>query len=382
MDNNQTPIPQQPIIPTKPNPQEQIEAPKKKLLVFLSLISVVVLLIIFGIGFYVINKINSQPMSEVAQEIIPAGTSTPTQAFPLQTYTNTSHGYSFQYPGNWILETTSNTNLIKSPDYKTNEKQELQEGAAILISALETNETDIEKAIYPPTIAGTDKPKNFKKTTVDGMSAVEFDGQIDGYAIIATALIKDGSAYGIQLGSPQKQIDQYVPIYKALVSSFKFTSNNQLISPDLKTYTNSKYGLSFEYPANWIYTNNDTDQGFYVSFKHPDKIYDLFSVSVEKSDLSLADYMNQCLLEIIPPGQTCPKVDLTVGAKDVFIDGIPGKQVQEPLAQAQYLPTYIKKDNQIFEFDTFSISYVVTKQEDDNYKKATQKILENIKFTQ
>ena len=74
------------------------------------------------------------------------------------------------------------------------------------------------------------------------------------------------------------------PMFKQILSTFRFTGTSSVVTSSWKTYRNEKYGFEFKYPADWTIHEVIPDKGymnepwrsfeFYASYTNPERSHD------------------------------------------------------------------------------------------------------------
>lgn len=148
-----------------------------------------------------------------------------------KTYQHPSLSYSFQYPSSWTVEKDSNPQsgsnisdmtLIISPDVvdKTgNEGIGIKQGASMTVLVSSKKAADKELSYYLN--KGDASISNPKSLTVSGESAVQYNAEAEGPALLTTLFYHNGLRYFIHTETASSDFQKYLPEYDKLVKSFK-----------------------------------------------------------------------------------------------------------------------------------------------------------------
>jgi hypothetical protein len=229
---------------------------------FLVVLSVIALLILTGIGSYVLGTRSSQPPTNIfpahsTVQISPVPTADETVNW--KKYSNTK--YSFSYPSNWVLSGTDKSQQfylnqtaasLKGPDY------------IMLVSTFDkkflklTFADPIGKKVNPAEQVFTQKTENitvggypaFKtKTEVLKGSGTETSPGVGLFVDLGTDVL----SLSMRTDDPQvdsKIFDQIINTFK-IIDSAAGNQDQTVNTSDWKTYTNTSYGYSIQYPSSW-----------------------------------------------------------------------------------------------------------------------------------
>ena len=131
------------------------------------------------------------------------------------------------------------------------------------------------------------------------------------------------------------------------------------LTANWKTYRNEEYGFEFKYPSAWKYQEDNSRKnkdGFIVLIFPEHEIYNIVSLTVYKSNLSLDDFLKESLCGGRMECKTFKN------AETVIFSNISAKKVEIPTWDETYTgAVFFSKNMSIFE-----ISYV--RQEESYYK--------------
>ncbi len=262
-----SPVEQQPTQPT----QNKSSTFSKWIRLFL--IGIASLIIVLG-GVYLLG-VKNQPIKQAQQEATKSTpTSIPNPTTTWQTYTITNNKYSIKYPSNWKSFSTSNVgdlSYFTAPrgepgygnsdiDIRINKKATMSDRPTIddsLESYIKYIETNGNIETSPTQVI-----QSIKKITAEASTAgylVEwkpngsFGPAIKRYTTFFE--LPNDKSSTIEIGGRE---GHYLDIYNLMITTFKFIDQNQTSdTTNWKTYTNSQYNLSIQYPSSWYETKGN-----------------------------------------------------------------------------------------------------------------------------
>lgn len=201
-----------------------------------------------------------------------------------KTYTNTKYGYAVKYPADGsFVEVPSGIENADDKGYDIDfsfGKSLTIDGIEIMASKNARNDKTIGELVETRNnvaMANTNVPGYAEKIQIDGKPAFEWITYLGGpgsQRIGAIALLFDGSDYYYVVRTG----DQFSPeftaekekIFNTFLSTFKFTTSGDI--SNWKTYNNSKFGFSIDYPNNWNVGVNSLRQEPSLVFCPPENI--------------------------------------------------------------------------------------------------------------
>lgn len=181
--------------------------------------AVLIVIVLLFMGGYIFNKSPVQPTTVSVQP----SPDDSVQKKSWTTFTHPTAGYIVQYPSNWIGGIVNQDFSVKSPDYQMSSEDfpVLEKGAEFLIRVKKTNHSTIDDVFNNDPLASKIA---FNKTTmtVDGLPAIQYDFDYEGYRATETILTKNGNYYAVMY----RYVDDtsklhYWNDYIRLLSSFK-----------------------------------------------------------------------------------------------------------------------------------------------------------------
>ena len=156
-----------------------------------------------------------------------------------KTYTNTKYGFEVQYPQEWDISIPNNTADVIVLFHQKN-SQENTENPVLWISVLEKYKDkelqEVFNGVYEPKYNFSTECQKITTTAgASGYSCSTVNG--DDHLLF----VSNGLIFEIFNSMLNKTADK-------VISSFKFTTP-QADTSNWKTYTNTKYGFEFKYPA-------------------------------------------------------------------------------------------------------------------------------------
>jgi len=211
----------------------------------------IVLLLIIGIGIYFLksnsSKTNNSNSSQITQQIQPiqaAPTVTSDATANWETYKDKT-GFAFRYPQAWKLTTKE---ISWDSSKRTNVTLAFTESGKeynLIIHSIGSgspaaDQTKTEKIVLDG--------EEFTKTTFFKNNKPFFIWLISSQS----SNVNKSMFETIQIDIPVVNQEEYIKIFNQILSTFKFTDQNQTVDvSNWKTYTNSLGGFSFNYPPEW-----------------------------------------------------------------------------------------------------------------------------------
>lgn len=225
-------------------------------------------------------------------------------------YTNHIENYSFKSPADWTLSQKFNTSSYQDPRIKTPDNitvsifppGEPTEGDRLPFATVveitvqkpqpRANEADVKKGqesfeqayLKSNTDDKTQRTNKVASLTVDGKKAIQtitkpIPGDIKETVYAYETQIRNGvNIYSIKFRGTEKIVQANFDAYKQILNSFKFTGPEPTFTqPTLQTYTNEKYGYSFQYPSNWLVNSfqGDYNKGIAVVDENDREVFNL-----------------------------------------------------------------------------------------------------------
>ncbi|MDO8620930.1 MAG: hypothetical protein Q7R31_01480 [Candidatus Levybacteria bacterium] len=238
MDNVSQPIPQQaPVQPEIP-PTNSNSNWLKTLAIGFGIVSIGTAI---AVGGYFLGTKNSQPVIESKIVVQPSPTPADETA-NWKTYTDKNHLYSIRYP----VEFTTTISDSKSNVMDAS-------GAFNLAISTELTNLDLNSYVDQKSSCSEINSKNGISYIIDSKNSLRFEqtpcgqtGSTDIYTI------NNGVAYHFSIAT-QANYDSYLKTLNQILSTFKFTNQNQTVDPtaNWKTYTNGSLKFSVKYPNSW-----------------------------------------------------------------------------------------------------------------------------------
>lgn len=255
---------EQPTQTTTPPVQEPQVKPKKNVVLIVALI-LLFLLMAAGLGY--LGYQNYLLRTQLSKFQTTSSPQTETTNNNWKKFTSPDGGFSFEIPQDWdthFLKTTLIVAPQKEIDYLKSLQGGIEGGKHFVVSI---------NQYYPGNSLlkeSSDENRDVTKKTisVDGQQADEYDSLVKqdypGFNTgdqITTINVKNGAKYlSIDLLD-----SQYKTTFDHIISSFKLLSDTSI-----KTYTDSQYGFTFEYPSDWKITQQTPDQVKYIPVSSPD----------------------------------------------------------------------------------------------------------------
>lgn len=255
------------------NPVSQpVQIPEKPKINYLMIGGIIlVCFAVFGIGGYYLGTKQSAlksltPLSNVTPSFTPTSSETPNPTTDWKTYTITTEPtlglvhYAIKVPASW-KQIEHSSNFQNTETFQDTYGQFTYQ----LVINQEKNFNDQTGKPYATLKEVTGFPYNVPTLTVDGQQAAQVlprAGSESYYKVLFFS--KDSKlVLSIELDTPRdgSKLQQGETLFKQVLSSFKFLDSNSEL-PGLKTYTSSKYGISFKYPED--YKVEERVDGFFV----------------------------------------------------------------------------------------------------------------------
>jgi len=187
---------------------------------------------------------SAQQSTQTQQQANQTPPANPTQTQPAngdtqnwKTYTSSSFGFSIQYPSNWSIDSQRS-----SASEVVFNNGSLESHISISVQPYSKTATDWKNSLDQTVINQT------KAVSIGGQSGVEvYTGEMGGLAGMA-GIVYQGQLYLLN------EVDS---MPAAMLASFKFgqaTSQNT----NSKTYTNTQYGFTFNYPSTYTLKTSNT----------------------------------------------------------------------------------------------------------------------------
>lgn len=216
-----------------------------------------------AVGIYYINQpaldlglvsAHHQRIQTLSPTADTSGTSSPVYVEGWKTYISSQYGFEIQIPSDWNIKTDDNRLSFISKKTQTLTDSCVNFGG----NCPDVINSDVEFDYNFDPNQFRQVTENVKKVFLGGYEWSRSVGNTDLYAAIGYKLIHNNQVYNFEIYSPNG-IDEN--ILKQILSTFKFTQQQAdtsgATSPSSiegwRTYTNSQYGFSFEYPSTWSY---------------------------------------------------------------------------------------------------------------------------------
>ncbi len=198
-----------------------------------------------------------------------------------KTYTRTTDSdnkYQINYPPDWIVETSSLGEvqiysptakyILPYPSLKTDKVFTSTNGDFVIIKCpwgSSKYETELKNPKEDEPNEGGYTTRYFKNITLNGMKGVQWIwGTNDDRSELTTEVLRQKNPYtcsfrtNIQKNNqPYEQVIQSLTTYNQILSTFKFTDQNQTSdTSNWKTYTNATYKFSLDYPQTLKVSSN------------------------------------------------------------------------------------------------------------------------------
>lgn len=250
-----------------PVSQPVINSDKLKANYFIIGVTILIGFIIYGFGGYYLGKKSSritQSTSVIQNQpsSVPFSSPTidPTESW--KTYTNSKYNYSFKYPSDYQIGSCRSCTDLATVDYVTIQSPFMTHNSqGYGITTVSVTNPDINKILsLQQTKIGNNINAYTETTTSYGYQTKYF------YVIMSNnkVITLQYSGIGLQanINIPLEDFKDY-QIFNQIVSTLKFQDKNSVDTSNWKTYSNTQYGLAFDYPQNYV-VSISSDCGFIV----------------------------------------------------------------------------------------------------------------------
>ena len=154
-------------------------------------------------------------------------------------FTHPTLGYTVDFPSDWAPKLFKSLAgnavqpykdlIIYSPDYKENETTEAlsdtSQGASILVRVSETHYPTIEEK-FKENITAHKIARNVTRTTINSLTAIQYDYSIDGENATNITMVENGYWYLIKYQYANEETkNRYKNIFDEVKNTFKFKNN-------------------------------------------------------------------------------------------------------------------------------------------------------------
>jgi len=244
-EDSQPVINQQPTPETPPAvqevPDESVAIPKKTFIVFPTVILLILVSLFAGYLLYQ-NHLLKRKIVKLTATPSPTATTNPIANW--KTYTNARYGFEFKYPTSDVDQTIKKT--IDNEDYFSItdnisfviQKNSLKEPCDGICYSIYNGDHAVNGIQFSVAEGTSDDPGGREVCEEDCITQY-----VDNETEVATGVYAQ-----IRSGSLPSKREETTNLVNQILSTFKFTDQQVKIT-DWKTYTNSKYSFSFQYPS-------------------------------------------------------------------------------------------------------------------------------------
>ncbi len=230
---------------------------------------VIIVMIAILFGGYLIYQNQFKSVTPSSPQTTQPGSD---EAANWKTYTNTKYGYSIKYPTDWIvndpciadkqfLDCSAPEVSIKSLEKFTLNEQDIN--YSIRISKLDKDPRDTTGliAFYVP-------PGGYKEEKINSIDVLKGLGMNNTLEFYFKK--RENNYIWITFGpysekAPFPKQGSFYKTFNKILSTFKFTDQNQADTFNWKTYTNTKWSFSFKYPSQFTLKEDKSESIQYPS---------------------------------------------------------------------------------------------------------------------